>query len=845
MTFGYNADCKQSRPILFIAHSFGGLVLKEALVRASIGEEYKNIRDATCGVIFLGTPHQGSSVSTLGALAARLTRLFGSDTTQLVYLQMHSRELANLQARFRKGITEGTKMFSFYETFPTCFWGFSFGFVVNSDSASRVGEGIPVDKDHSGMNKCVDKDDPPYKDICRAIRKILDNTRSPSYGKGKQEEQQAPVFMVPYTGNPDFVGREEILEKLKKHLAPSYQHPRGTSQAKIAIHGLGGVGKTQIAIAYAYWLHKEHPEVSVFWVHASDSVRFHQALSQIASECNVPGREDGGDVSKLVKDWLEKKDRRPWLMIIDNADDGEIFFGHNREGSQSSAAIHWNANAAYLGSYIPECSHGSVLVTTRNKQVGVDLTRSLGVIEVEMMNQAEAISLVRTRLGDDHQDNELMADLVNELDKIPLALTQAAAFMQKNSLSIQEYLEILKTSDNARVDLLSQPFQSLGRDTEVSHAVTATWMVSFKQIRDQHPHASNLLSLMAFLNRQEIPKALLSDHEESPLDTEKALGILKAFSLITAGKGTQSFDMHRLVQLVVRKWLLIEDESQRWAETALLIVSRLYPDAGVYENWKTCAAYLPHAYAVLGLTGFSEEVEVARADILHRTAYYLSEQGQLRQAEELYAQAVKKRKDVLGAEHPDTLGSMNNLASTYLGQGRLTGAEELNMQVVEARKRVLGAKHPETLLSMSNLASTYLEQGRLKEAEELKVQVVEASKSVLGAKHPDTLASMNNLALTYSKQGRLQEAEELGVQVVEASMSVLGAEHPGTLTSMSNLAFTYRDQGRLEEAIVLLSDVVERSKVPLGLDHPDTQERQAWLADWQCESSDESSEESS
>lgn len=264
---------------------------------------------------------------------------------------------------------------------------------------------------------------------------------------------------------------------------------------------LSRLRKTQIAIEYAYWLHKEHPEVSVFWVHASDSVRFHQALSQIASECQVPGREGGGDVSKLVKGWLERKDCRPWLMINDNADDAEIFFGYNREGSQSSTAIHRNANAAYLGSYIPECSHGAVLITTRNKQVGVDLTRSPGVIEVEMMNQAEAISLVRKRLGDDHQDNELMADLVNELEKIPLALAQASAFMQKNSLSIQEYLEILKANDNALVELLSQPFQGLGRDTEVSHAVTATWMVSFKQIRDQNPHACNLLSLMAFFNR--------------------------------------------------------------------------------------------------------------------------------------------------------------------------------------------------------------------------------------------------------------------------------------------------------------------------------------------------------
>ncbi|EON65782.1 hypothetical protein W97_05021 [Coniosporium apollinis CBS 100218] len=210
MTFGYNADwfgkgtsatayesgCfllrelkeirgrHKSRPLLFVGHSFGGLVVKEALVQASIEQDYRDIGDATCGIIFLGTPHQGSGVSAIGALVAWLTTaLFGSDMTQLVYLQKHGKELANLQARFAKSIVEGIKMFSFYETLPTCFHQISLGLVVNRDSAGLVGDSISVDKDHSGMNKCIDREDPLYKDICRAIQGILDNVRSGKKGQ--------------------------------------------------------------------------------------------------------------------------------------------------------------------------------------------------------------------------------------------------------------------------------------------------------------------------------------------------------------------------------------------------------------------------------------------------------------------------------------------------------------------------------------------------------------------------------------------------------------------------------------------------------------------------------------
>ncbi|TKA52018.1 hypothetical protein B0A49_12511 [Cryomyces minteri] len=199
-------------------------------------------------------------------------------------------------------------------------------------------------------------------------------------------------------------------------------------------------------------------------------------------------------------------------------------------------------------------------------------------------------------------------------------------------------------------------------------------------------------------------------------------------------------------------------------------------------------------------------------DLLGGVLYF---QGSYAKAERLHRRAFESSRRILGSEHPNTLRSMDYLAITYceqgrlkeaeelwvqVKQGRLKEAEELEVQVIETRKRVLGHEHPDTLISISNLASTYSEQGRLKEAEELEVQVIETRKRVLGDEHLDTLISISNLASTYSNQGRLKEAEALKVQVVETRKRVLGHEHPDTLLSMSNLAFTDYDQGRLKEA---------------------------------------------
>ncbi|KAF1964408.1 kinesin light chain 3 [Bimuria novae-zelandiae CBS 107.79] len=228
-------------------------------------------------------------------------------------------------------------------------------------------------------------------------------------------------------------------------------------------------------------------------------------------------------------------------------------------------------------------------------------------------------------------------------------------------------------------------------------------------------------------------------------------------------------------------------------------------------------------------------------------ATYMS-QGRWKEAEELQVQVMQtmKRvqvmqtmKRVLTDEHPNTLGSMNNLAETYRSQGRWKEAEELHVQVMQTRKRVLTDEHPDTLTSMNNLALTYRSQGRSqgrwKEAEELQVQVMQTMKRVLTDEHPDTLTSMDNLALTYRKQGRWKEAEELQAQVMQTRKRVLPDEHPDTLTSMHNLAFTLQLQARHEEALALMERCFQLRELVLGEQHPNTQSSLKALSNWRAE----------
>ncbi|KAL2832259.1 hypothetical protein BJY01DRAFT_102598 [Aspergillus pseudoustus] len=708
-----------------------------------------------------------------------------------------------------------------------------------------------------------------------------------------------PFFIVPYPKNKAFVGRHSLLDKLRETVLVS-------SPPRLAIFGLGGIGKTQIAIEYAYWIQENCPDTSVFWVSGGTEERFRDGYARIAEECHIPGiQHPEADLLHLVQTWLERNHPRRWLMILDGADDAQMLYPSHGNLTTLDAPCHDDGGGGHgLATYLPESPLGSLLVTTRNKQVAVLLTNNQSILEVGRMKETEARQLLRTTLDGLEQEDETAAKatdnqqgstLAARLEYLPLALVQAAAYIQMNSMSVDRYLELLDSSDDSLVELLNKNFDAVGRDPDTPHAVAATWILSFQKIELQSPLAGELLSLLCFFDRQAIPMEFVYHHCQQQqqhrgyrgaIQVEEALGLLKAFSFIAAEKDPDRIAIHRLVQLVTRRWLAHRGTAARFAQLALQTVSNLYP-YGSYETRVLCSAYLPHAFAVLRFVeeGYApsnpprsgigpwlverftvatasiaslsirlpsfisqglektlgqtwavvprqwlDESSTAQSTLCHNVAGFCLYQGRFEDAEALQLKAVRLRRERLGEESPFTLDSKSNLASTYARQGRWGEAAALLTQLIAVEQRVLGAEDLSTLTSMANLASAYWHLGQWSMAEELNMQVVGVRKRVLGEEHPETLIDLANLASIYWDQGRCGEAEALEVQVMERRRRILGEEHPSTLTSMANLASTYSSQGRYEGAEALEVRVVEIRKKVLGAEHPDTLTSMANLA---------------
>ena len=519
----------------------------------------------------------------------------------------------------------------------------------------------------------------------------------------------------------------------------------------------------------------------------------------------------------MVSDWFNEADNETWLLVLDNADDLDTFFERPTFTASDNECI------SPLSDYLPRNSEGFILITTRDERLGKRLAGIHASVAVDQMSPQEAQDLLGKWQMDPFgsSDDEPSMRLLEALGYIPLAITQAAAFISENHISLTRYLEMFRKSDSDVQDLLNEDVEDRRRDAQAHNSIIKTWKMSFDLISKQKPRAAEMLSLMAILDRQGIPESLLRHKKDRNIDFTTALGILRAFSLVSAGVDGAEYEIHRLVQLATRKWLEIQGKIGVWQEKALLVVTRMFPRAK-FDNWKTCESLLPHAQKVIQNVDVKREYPFEFSTLLSKMASFNLDRGQYEIACAMYSAAVEVQKQNLGMDHNSTLTSMNGLAITYTNQRRFEEAERLYMQVLEANTRMIGAEHPDTLVVMSNLASMCSRQGRWEKAEKLSTQVLEVQKRLLGAEHLDTLSSISILAQTYHKNGRLEEAAKLQLQVIEVYKRVLGSEHPDTLLAMNNLAYVYGEQGQWQEAAKLQSQVIEVYKRVLGAEHPDT-----------------------
>jgi tetratricopeptide (TPR) repeat protein len=619
---------------------------------------------------------------------------------------------------------------------------------------------------------------------------------------------QALMWNVPFPRNPFFTGREEILAQLSACFQATGQ-PTAISQPQ-AVTGLGGVGKTQIAIEYAYRHRQDYQ--AVLWVQANTREDLALSLLSIATLLNLPQKEEAesDQVERAVRNWL--RTHTGWLLILDNADD-----------------------LALARDFLPSDVGGHVLLTTRAQAMGRFARRR----EVEVLPPEEGtLFLLRRALllkvdadlsQAAPQELEMARSISLELGGLPLALDQAGAYIEETGCSLEQYQHLFKSR---RATLLNERRGRLTDDHPLP--VATTWSLSFQQVEQANAAAADLLRFCSFLAPDAIPESIITEgaaHLGEHLASvgkdlyllNQAIEVLRAYSLLQreARSGAEAhLSVHRLVQAVLKDQM-DEQSKQQWAERSVRAVAEAFPSVQ-HQTWPLCERLLPHAVQCAHLIAEHHLIFAEAAYLLNQAGFYLCERARYQEAEPLLQRALLICEQQLGAEHPDTASSLNNLAGLYQAQGKYEQAEPLYQRALLIREQQLGAEHPDTAASLNNLAGLYDAQGKYEQAEPLYRRALAIREQQLGAEHPDTATSLNNLAGLYQAQGKYEQAEPLYQRALSIREQQLGAEHPHTASSLNNLAGLYDAQGKYEQAEPLYQRALLIREQQLGAEHPDT-----------------------
>ncbi|KAG4427291.1 hypothetical protein IFR05_017226, partial [Cadophora sp. M221] len=464
----------------------------------------------------------------------------------------------------------------------------------------------------------------------------------------KDQTGKEVPFIVPFERNSRFTGRQVQLAEVEEKLLSG-------GSTRIAIVGLGGVGKTQLALELAYQVRDKYRNCSVIWIPATSTESLHQAYLDVARQLGIAGCEDTQvDVKRLVKDYLSKESAGQWLLVFDNADDINMWTGQTGSKPGSDRLI----------DYLPKSKHGCILFTSRDRKAAVKLAQQ-NVVQLTEMGEDIAMQLVQKclinpSLVNDKSDTKT---LLQELTYLPLAIVQAAAYINENGIAFAEYLSLLVDQEEEVIELLSEEFEDHGRYRNVKNPVATTWLISFQQIRRRDLLAADYLSFMCCIDPKDIPQSLLPPGPSRKKEID-AIGTLDAYSFISKRPADQALDLHRL-----------------WTESVVERLEDVFPDDD-HNNRSVWRAYLPHARCVLE-SRLVDQGQQSRMSLLWRYATCLSADGLWDEAEAAFAEGLEIKKRELGADHPSTLSSMGNLASTFRDQGRWEEAEKLELEVME------------------------------------------------------------------------------------------------------------------------------------------------------------------
>ncbi len=537
-----------------------------------------------------------------------------------------------------------------------------------------------------------------------------------------------PVWNVPHDRNPNFTGREELLSGLHGSL-----HAGQATVLRQALRGLGGVGKTQLTLEYAY---RHAADYSVVWWVPSETspATGYEALT---GELGLPEADAAESEVRVqaVKRWLEQHEG--WLLVFDNATEPEA-----------------------IRHYLPQGQAGHVIITSRYWDWG-EVAEGLGVEVFDRDTESVPFLLRRTSQADEAAAQRL----ADALGNLPLALAQAAAYIASTGDTIAEYTELFET----RRDELWGEEEAPG---DYPKPVGATWSLAMDELAKE-PEAAELLYLLAYFAPEPVSRDLLAEGIEylpEPLvsvvkDRLVWNRIRRAFRRYGLVEVTEArLLVHRLVQAVTRD-RLTEAERQVWAAAAVQVVAAAYPrdtysprDIGV---WVKCAELLGHALAAADhAEGLGAGLETT-STLLNEVSGYLMSQGRYEETASLLRRGLEIDEQTLGSDHPTVATRLNNLAELYRDQGRYDEAEPLYERALRMGEQTLGSDHPAVATRLNNLANLYRDQGRYEEAEPLYERALAIGEQTLGSDHPDVATRLSNLADLYRTQGRYEKAMTL------------------------------------------------------------------------------------